>query len=132
MLSWKLTDPVGPLTLKKDSTANLTTSCSLSLNSSIYFPWRNQHSYRRNFTKLSNLDLIFVLRDRQSEVDTIQLASGLKRTEPWTVRLGPSLLDELTVSPSPCSVGKDILNTLHDSLDADCPSQDTNRKWYVK
>lgn len=112
MLSWQPTDPMMLLTLKNDEQVVTTpSSCSLSQDSLMYYPWRNTWG---QVLKPSYWDLMSVIIDERSDVDCIQHSSidAQPVHKPWVVTLEPSLLDEFPSNTSSCSVGWDILNTL--------------------
>lgn len=127
MLSWQPSDPRAPFSCALNGSVGDSSTCSLPLNSQMYWPWRNSASNHSSFNSPSYLELLSLLNDRKSEVDCIQSSLSY---ESQTVK--PSLLDELPEKSSFCPVGEEILSFISQLLDADDCTRSTviaSRKW---
>lgn len=113
----------GPLASKlNDSVAD---SAALSLDRT--YPNSNR------LIKSSHLDIVSLRNDEKSEVDSIQesFQKEFIICQPWSIAVEPSLLDEHPIDSSSCSLGRDIVNTLHHLLHADSYFSNSHKRYTI-
>ena len=133
MLSWQPSDPM----VLVPKTDEIGIPEIIPILSGLYWPWRNNDPHVLDhlfFIVPSSLDYVSVLTNWRSDIDCIRAVSTSQwKFQPWTIKLEPTLVDELPENIVCYPISKDIYDTLSHLLYNNCRglAASTNKEWYA-